>query len=44
VLYFLPRDGVLEVAGDGDRKALDANGRELLDALTSLLCKNNIKY
>lgn len=25
------------MAGDGDRKALDANGRELVDALTSLL-------
>jgi hypothetical protein len=42
VLYFLPRDRVLVVAvvvGVGDRKVLEANGRELLDALTSLLCK-----
>jgi len=38
VLYFLPRDGVV-VVGVGDRKVLEASGRELLDALTSLLCK-----
>jgi hypothetical protein len=40
-LYFLPRDGVLVVlvVGVGDRKVLEASGRELLDVLTSLLCK-----
>jgi hypothetical protein len=32
------------VTGEGDRKALDANGRELLGALTSLLCKAYKKY
>jgi len=43
VLYFLPRDGVLAVVvvvvGVRDRKVLEASGRELLDVLTSLLCK-----
>jgi len=41
VLYFLPRDGVLVVVvvGVWDRKVLEANGRELLDVLMSLLCK-----
>jgi hypothetical protein len=35
---------VLEVAGDEDRNALDANGRELFGALASLLCKEYKKY
>jgi hypothetical protein len=45
VLYFLPRDGVLVVVvGVGDRKVLEASGRELLDVLASLLCKKYKKY
>lgn len=42
MLYFLPRDGVLVVVGFGDRKVLEASGRELLDVLVSLLCKKYI--